>query len=78
MKASKEQSATEAKEVAADLDSLKDDNAKLQRLIKENAKQMSLVGELKTANDQLRSSEKRLREEIVTLSDKLRSVKLDS
>jgi hypothetical protein len=38
LKAQKDQTATEANQVAADLDSLKDDNAKLQRLIRENAK----------------------------------------
>ena len=34
----KEQTESQAKEVYADLEGLKDDNAKLQRLIKENAK----------------------------------------
>lgn len=72
LKQAKDQTVSEAKEFAADLDSLKDDNAKLQRLIKENTKQLSLVGELKAANEQLRHTEKRLRDEVVSLSDKLR------
>jgi FtsZ-binding cell division protein ZapB len=37
--------------VAADLEGLKDDNAKLQRLIRENAKQLGLVQELRASND---------------------------
>jgi hypothetical protein len=43
LRAQKEASANEVNQVAADLDSLKDDNAKLQRLIKENTKQLSMV-----------------------------------
>lgn len=72
LKQAKDQTVSEAKEFAADLDSLKDDNAKLQRLIKENTKQLSLVGELKAGNEQLRNAEKRLRDEVVSLSEKLR------
>lgn len=72
LKQAKDQTVSEAKEFAADLDSLKDDNAKLQRLIKENTKQLSLVGELKAGNEQLRHAEKRLRDEVVSLSEKLR------
>ena len=64
--------------MAADLEGLKDDNAKLQRLIRENAKQLGLVQELRSSNDQLRANERRLRDEIVSLSDRLRVTKQDS
>ena len=59
------------------MEGLKDDNAKLQRLIKENTKQLGLVGEFKAANEQLRHAEKRMRDEIVSLSDKLRISRQD-
>jgi small-conductance mechanosensitive channel len=38
LKSQKEQTTNEVRDIAADLDTLKDDNAKLQRLIKENSK----------------------------------------
>ena len=46
-------------------------------MIKDNAKQLGLVKELKTTNDQLRSTERRLREEVIALSERLRSSKAD-
>ena len=51
LRTQKEQTVTEANQVAADLEGLKDDNAKLQRLIRENAKQLGLVQELRSSND---------------------------
>ncbi|TNV88004.1 hypothetical protein FGO68_gene12191 [Halteria grandinella] len=78
LKAVKEGIESEAREVAADLEGLKDDNAKMSRLIKENAKQLSLVKELKQANDQLKVTEKRLREEVISLSEKLRLARTDA
>ena len=51
LKTSKEQTESEAKEAVAGLEWLKDDNAKLQKLIKENAKQIGMVRELKSANE---------------------------
>jgi cell division protein FtsB len=64
--------------VAADLEGLKDDNVKLSKLIKENAKQMGVVRELKAANEQLRANERRLRDEIVSLNDRVRGVKSEA
>ena len=78
LRTQKEQTVTEANQVAADLEGLKDDNAKLQRLIRENSKQLGLVQELRSSNDQLRANERRLRDEIVSLSDRLRVTKQDS
>lgn len=60
------------------MEGLKDDNNKLQRLIRENAKQSGLVKELKTANEQLRASERRLREELVQAGDRARAVKAEA
>ena len=51
LKMSKEQTESEAKEAVAGLEWLKDDNAKLQKLIKENAKHIGMVRELKSANE---------------------------
>lgn len=51
LKTSKEQTESEAKEAVAGLEWLKDDNAKLQKLIKDNAKQIGMVRELKSANE---------------------------
>ena len=78
LRTQKEQTVTDANQVAADLEGLKDDNAKLQRLIRENSKQLGLVQELRSSNDQLRANERRLRDEIVSLSDRLRVTKQDS
>lgn len=78
LKSSKEQTESEAKEAVADLEGLKDDNAKLQRLIKENAKQVGMVKELKTANDQLRAAERRLREEIVQANDRAKAARAET
>ena len=50
----------------------------MQKLIKENAKQLGMVKELKQANDQLRGNERRLRDEIVSLNDKLRATKAEA
>lgn len=61
-----------------DLEGARDDNAKLQRLIKENAKQLGLVKELKASNDQLRAVERRLRDEVTSLNERMRVLKADS
>jgi chromosome segregation ATPase len=50
----------------------------MSRLIRENAKQLGLVRDLKQANDQLRMAEKRLREEVISLSERLRLAKTDA
>lgn len=47
-------------------------------MIKENAKQISIVKELKTANDQLRASERRLREELIQAVEKSRQIKSEA
>lgn len=47
-------------------------------MLKDTSKQLTQVTDLKTANDHLRLTEKRLRDELVTLSDKLRASRADS
>ena len=77
LKTSKEQTESEAKEAVAGLEWLKDDNAKLQKLIKDNAKQIGMVRELKSANEQLRATERRLREEMVQVNERMRAAKAE-
>lgn len=59
------------------MEGLKDDNIKLQKLIRENNKNMNLVKELKSSNEYLKVSEKRMKEEILSQNEKLKQIKID-
>ena len=77
MKQQRGQTEVEANQILADMEGLKDDNIKLQKLIKENNKNIASIKELKSTNDYLKVQEKRLKEEIQTLNDKLKYTKND-
>jgi len=72
------QSEVEATQVLADMEGLKDDNLKLQRLIKESAKSAAQVRDLKAQVDLLRAAEKKLKEEVVQLTEKLRAARVEA
>lgn len=54
------------------MEGLKDDNIKLQRLIRENNKNANLVKELKSGNEYLKTQEKKLKEEIHSLNERVK------
>eukprot|EP00347_Sterkiella_histriomuscorum_P007164 403350016 len=77
MKQQQNQTEVEANQILADMEGLKDDNVKLQKLIRENQKNQNAVKELKSQAEFMKVQEKRLKEEITILQEKIKAVKLD-
>ena len=77
LKQQREQTEVEANQIISDMEGLKDDNVKLQKLIRENQKNTTAIKDLKLSNDTLKVQEKRVKEEIRDLNEKLRIARLD-
>ncbi|CDW71439.1 UNKNOWN [Stylonychia lemnae] len=77
LKQQRGQTEVEATQILNEMEGLKDDNIKLQKLIKENNKNMKLAQELKSANDYMKVGEKRMKEEISQLNEKLKQARVD-
>ena len=77
LKQQQSQTEVEANQILADMEGLKDDNVKLQKLIRENNKNANLVKELKSTNDYMKVQEKRLKDEIQSLNDRLKQARID-